>query len=341
MKIIRAMWRAAAFMATVVVGSLTSQAEAMPPETGFPELSRRVPLFEPQLTSRHWEVRYSLLGELDGQDDETRRALEVLMKDPNDRVANQAQVRWLYEFIEVDRSLFRPEVYLQWPRGTPKIPKDQWRQAMLDHVLGRSIQEDLCGTCTSPGLAVLDESVMSHRVGKSPLDQVVGAPDTQVVLRDDADMANPVEVVGMLGAAEDAEVIKPFGESTNPYLAWKTAVALVRLGDRKSADAILMRIATGKRDDGNLYYVIEALDTMRRLKHPAFEETVVKVWEETTDEAKKLADGQILHSGGQTSPCWPLWRSQASCDDDERDLQAIGFGRLMARYDTNVYEGIP
>lgn len=276
--------QAAAFMAAAFVVTLVGAAQSQQPDSAFPELSRRIPLFKEQLTSGHHRVRYALLGELDGQDDETRRALELLIGDANKAVANQAQVRWLQKFIEVDRSLFRPEVYLPWPRGTPEIPKDKWRQVMLDHVLGRAIHEDLCGTDAIRGLASLDESVMDsvEDVGKEAARAIY-----------EAEMANPVTVVGMLGTAEDAKTIKPFGDSQNPYLAWKTAVALVRLGDRESADAILMRVATGERDDGKLYYVIKALDTMRRLKNPAFGETVVKVWEDTTDEAKKLADGRM------------------------------------------------
>jgi hypothetical protein len=100
-------------------------------QSDFPRLAARVPHFAERLRSTRWQVRYALLGELGGRDAETKRALELLARDRNEAVANQALVRYVRQFVEVDRTLFRPEVYFR---------EGPWRQdakgrALVDQCL--------------------------------------------------------------------------------------------------------------------------------------------------------------------------------------------------------------
>jgi hypothetical protein len=222
---------------------------------GFETLTKRVDRLEERLASSHARVRYALALELRGRDVETRRALETLIADKDVEVANQAQVIWLGSFAEVDRKVFRPEVYLPHRFSLDGLTPQQARATTLAYVLGRKDDECFHGNDAEPGLAVLDPSK-----------------------KDDPEMARPVELVGLLGSAEDVSAVAPFSASANDYVALAAAKAMLRLGDRDKAAAALAQLA-GRDPKEHLYYVTEALRVMQEMKHPAFKDHVLKVWE--------------------------------------------------------------
>ncbi|UCE65074.1 MAG: hypothetical protein JSU85_09335 [Candidatus Zixiibacteriota bacterium] len=76
----------------------------------FPGLSMRIPYFIERLHSNRWQVRYCLLYDLSERDAEKKRVLELLINDENNKVAQQAHMAYL-GFIDIDKTLFRPELY--------------------------------------------------------------------------------------------------------------------------------------------------------------------------------------------------------------------------------------
>lgn len=205
----------------------------------FPRLSGRVPHFEKRLKSTRWQVRYCLLGALDGTDAESRRALELLCRDENDAVASQALHRYERNFIQIDRTLFRPELYFRVTQFLGRTP-----------ATGR----DLVDRCLA-------------RLQTAEKDATQGA-------RAGYDLVHLITVVGVLGTAEDATQLHRFLDSENDYVALHTARAVIRLGDTEKGTEALVRLA--KREPAkHLHYVTRALRLLKELEHPQFKPTLV------------------------------------------------------------------
>src|SRR4051812_39916049 len=75
------------------------------------KLGQRISFLDERLTSKRWQVRYALVGELTGADAATKAALETLIVDENETVAHQALMKYL-DFLEIDKKLFKAEKYL-------------------------------------------------------------------------------------------------------------------------------------------------------------------------------------------------------------------------------------
>ena len=71
-----------------------------------------IPYLEQRLDSGIWQVRYSLLSDLNGHDEDTKQIFEKLLKDENDSVRNQTLVRYLHNFVYVNKELFNPIDFL-------------------------------------------------------------------------------------------------------------------------------------------------------------------------------------------------------------------------------------
>ena len=99
------------------------------------ELTQRIPFFTQRLNCARWEVRYCLLGELTGRDSETKQTLEILIHDKNRMIANQALVRYLHNFVNVDPRLFDPTLLLPQRISKTDLTEDQSKQALVDYSL--------------------------------------------------------------------------------------------------------------------------------------------------------------------------------------------------------------
>jgi len=235
----------------------------------FPLLERRIPCFRERLTSPRWEVRYCLLGELDGRDEDTKRALEFLREDENPPVAEQAQARYLIEFVNADRSRFRPDLYI----FVQQPLTGEERRGIVDYVLGR-------------GPYPFGE--LPHDVGRQlpRLDQA-GMKDAG---KNDPGLANSIVLVGMLGEESDADALAPFLESENDYVVLETAKALIRLGDREPAlDALRALAAKDPRE--HLPYITRSLAVMREMGE--------KDWRDRAENALARVD-----AAGNIQPNW-------------------------------------
>ena len=210
-------------------------------ETGqFPDLSKRIPYLMERLHSDRWKVRYCLLGDLKGRDIETKRVLETLMGDENKSVANQATVRYLYSFVDIDKTLFKPELYFYGKVG------DGFPEPGL---LSEERYDDLAENCI-------------HHLKSVPLDITSIYPI--------------LTVVGILGKPSDAEVLYPFLQSTNDYVIFGAAKAVIRLGDKKKGTEALQRLA-GKDPSKHLHYVAQALYALKEMQYPELETIVIDV----------------------------------------------------------------
>lgn len=88
------------------------------------DVSERVPgviesieFFEQRLNSPIWQIRYCLLGDLDRGTQEEKAILEKLISDESRNVRNQALVRYIRNYVEIDRKLVeeRLEDFYAWP----------------------------------------------------------------------------------------------------------------------------------------------------------------------------------------------------------------------------------
>ena len=86
--------RLAAFLLSGLALAPVFAAERTPPS-----LAGRIPFLDQRLQSPRWEVRYFLACQLDGRDDETKGAIETLIRDKHQGVANQALVRYVNSFV--------------------------------------------------------------------------------------------------------------------------------------------------------------------------------------------------------------------------------------------------
>jgi len=222
----------------VILAGLAAMPAAMAEEQDFPHLSARVPYFGERLKSTRWQVRYCLLGELDGRDAETKRALELLSRDGNESVANQALVRYESNFVRIEKSLFRPEVYF------------------------RGIQ--ILGCEPASGVDLVDRCLASLR------------PPAKAPERHSPTMVRAITVVGILGARAHSAQLERFLDSENDYVALHAAMALIRLGDTEKGAGALVRLA--KRDPAkHLPYITQALQFLKEIEHPEFKPALLHV----------------------------------------------------------------
>ncbi|UCE65071.1 MAG: hypothetical protein JSU85_09320 [Candidatus Zixiibacteriota bacterium] len=205
----------------------------------FPDLPKKIPYFMERLYSNRWKVRYGLLHDLTRRDIETKRILETLMRDEKKNVANQATVRYLHNFVDIDKSLFKPELYFISRPGDefpePDLLNEERHDALVEYCLRR-----------------LDTAQL-----------------------DDPSMYRNLTVVGILGKPGDAEALYPFLESTNSYVAIGATKAVVRLGERKKGmEAFRRRVWDLSK---NPFYSSEALYALKEMQDPDLEGIVNKI----------------------------------------------------------------
>jgi hypothetical protein len=249
----------------LVAGSLCMPVAVSAQET-FPDLERRIPHLTQRLRSNRWEARYCLLGELTRRDPETKRALETLVADRDERVANQAIVRYVKNFLRIEKTLFRPGIYLRSNGpvyGFPEVVSDG---ALVDHCLGRRelprAEGDQHGEVRR-ALPVLDPAKV-----------------------DDPRMDHSLTVVGILGKPEDAAALSPFLKSPNDYVVLEAARAVIRLGDRAKGVEALCRLADLDPVEHS-FYVTEALRVLKEVDHPGLKAMVLRVLS-TLDRGKGI-----------------------------------------------------
>ena len=225
-------------------------------EQTLPELSKRVPYLEQRLHSTRWEVRYYLLGNLAGRDSETKRVIEILVRDQHKGVANQALVRYVNNFVNIDKGIFRSELYVPEQFPVTDLPEKAPEKALVDYCLGRGKIEPKGGfrhDDMRPALPVLNPT-------KS----------------DDPRMYETLTIVGILGNPEDAKALYPFLESTNDYVALGAAKALIRLGDRTKGVEALSRL-TERNPSKHLFYVTQALYALKEIGQPELRTMTLRV----------------------------------------------------------------
>lgn len=222
-----------------------------------PSLTGRIPFLEQRLHSKRLEVRYYLACQIDGRDDETKRVIETLIQDKHQGVANQALVRYVNNFVRIDRTLFNAKVYTPGRFPVTDLPEKEPSKALVDYCLGRrSIAPSggFCGGDMQPIIEVLDPRKT-----------------------DDPRNHESLTIVGILGQPEDAPLLYPFLESTNDFVVIGAAKALLRLGDKEKALKALVRLI-GQDARTHLFYVTEALYVLREVEHPEYRSLVLRVF---------------------------------------------------------------
>lgn len=222
----------------------------------LPELSKQVPYLTQRLQSKRWEVRYSLVNNLKGRDLETKQALEMLVQDEHKSVANQALVLYLYGFVDINKTLFKPELYVPGKFPIEDLPDDDSSSALVDYCLGRSdiprkgrfMRHDM-----QPVILVLDPAHLDH-----------------------PRMDNALTIVGILGKPDDAKTLYPFLQSTNDYVALVAAKAVILLGDKQKGLEALCRLTEGDPSK-HLHYITAAFHALKEMKHPELEAMVIRV----------------------------------------------------------------
>jgi hypothetical protein len=260
-----ALWTAALSAVLSLSGCGTSPARKDMPSTNgrLPELRGRaedgrtsIAFLDQRLASNRWQVRYGLQGELNGRDSRTKGLLEILARDSNPRVANQALRRYMLQFTEVDRSVFDPQVFVGGKSPVPTILKrDHARAVLLAYCLGQVKIEEPSGFRCSIG---------------GDLPTLVAADSA------DANVADTIAVVGMLGGPKDAAALHPFAASENDYVALTAAQALFRLGDEDKSRETLERLIA-REVTKHLHYITEALHVLKEIDRRAFEASVPPV----------------------------------------------------------------
>lgn len=205
----------------------------------FPDLAKSIPCLVERLRSNRWQVRYGLLHDLTGRDVETKRALETLMRDENKSVANQATVRYLYGFVDIDKSLFKPAIFFYGK------PDDEFSALGL---LSEGRQDALVEKCLG-------------RLKSAKLD--------------DPGIYGTLTVVGILGNRSEAKALYPFLESSNEFVASIAAQAVVRIGDREKGIEAFKRLAM---DPSKKHFSSTgALYALQELQDPELEGIVNKI----------------------------------------------------------------
>jgi len=243
----------AALLALFGSNAVSSEAADAAAEEAFPDLSKRVPYLTQRLQSTRWQVRYYLLLDLKGRDSQTKRAQETLVRDEHEGVANQATVRYVNNFVNIKKTLFRPGLYAPGRFPIADLPEDDPDRALVDYCLARSEIPRRPRDDMRPVLPVLDPAQS-----------------------DNPRMHETLTIVGILGRPEDARALYPFLQSTNDYVAFGAAKAVIRLGDKSKGVEALCRLA-GKDPSEHLYYVTEALHALREMDHPDLKSMALRI----------------------------------------------------------------
>jgi hypothetical protein len=179
-----------------------------------------------------------------------------LIRDKHQGVANQALVRYVNNYVNIDRALFDPKVYVPGRFPVTDLPEEEPGKALVDYCLGRR--------------AIVQKGGFRG----DDMQPVVGVLDPKT--RDAPTNYESLTIVGILGQSGDATLLYPFLESTNDYVVLGAAKALLRLGDRAKALEALVRL-TEKDARKHLYYVTEALYALREVEHPEYRSLVLRV----------------------------------------------------------------
>ncbi|MDH3251570.1 MAG: hypothetical protein OEM41_02195 [Ignavibacteria bacterium] len=229
---------------------------AVTAQQAFPELSKRVPYLTQRLRSARWQVRYYLLRDLTRRDLDTKRALETLVRDEHRGVATEAMVRYVNNFVDVQKVLFKPELYVPGRFPMADLPEEDPDRALVDYCLARREIQRKGGfrhDDMQPVLPVLDSA-----------------------RSDNPRMHETLTIVGILGSPKDAEALYPFLQSSNDYVALGAAKAVIRLGDKTKGLEALCRL-TEKDPSKHLYYVTEALYVLKEMDHTELKTMVLRV----------------------------------------------------------------
>lgn len=230
------------------------------------ELSKQVPYLTQRLQSTRWQVRYYLLHDLTGRDVETKHVLETLVRDEHKGVANQALVRYVNNFVDIDKGLFNPRLYVPGRFPITDLPAGEVSEALVDYCLGRR--------------------EIPRKGGFRGHDMQATLPVLDATSLDDPRMHETLTIVGVLGKPKDAKALYPFLESTNDYVVLGAAKAVIRLGDKKKGMAALRRLTT-KAPANHLYYVTEALHVLKEMQDPELEAMTIRVLS-SVDRAEEL-----------------------------------------------------
>ena len=167
-----------------------------------------IPYLEQRLESSIWQVRYSLLGELNGHDILTKQLLETLIKDEHSMVRNQAIVHYLNQFVYINKELFEPFTSLRLSSMylSDRLPKanDEWLEVCLSRI---------------------DTSTSSNFI-------IPAEPNDIINKLDNPNFSEAsITTIGILGDNDDAKALYPYLESTNDFLALCAAKSVIRLGE--------------------------------------------------------------------------------------------------------------
>jgi hypothetical protein len=205
----------------------------------YPDLSKKIPYLMERLYSDRWKARYCLVGDLTGRDAETKHVLEKLIRDENNHVAFHALVPYLNAFVDIEKSLFKPELYFISRTGDefpePDLLNEKRHDALVEYCLRRLKSAKL----------------------------------------DDPGIYRFLTVVGILGKPADAEALYPFLESTNSYVASGATKAVIRLGDRKKGMEAFRRFAWDP--SRSPFYSTRALYVLKEMQDPELEAIVNKI----------------------------------------------------------------
>ncbi|MEN8254852.1 MAG: hypothetical protein ABFR33_05215 [Verrucomicrobiota bacterium] len=89
-------------------------------------------------------------------------------------------------------------------------------------------------------------------------------------------VAENIQVIGIIGNPDDASVLTPYLESSNPYVVQAAAVALVRLGHKNEGVYALRGIVDQVGTPETLYYLVNSLRLLAEIDSEYFRDTIVE-----------------------------------------------------------------
>ncbi len=225
----------------------------------YPELCKNIPYFAEKLNSDYWQVPYMLISKLHDRLASRERLISMvdLSRHKNPKVAHYAQL-WL----------------LSHPFGRPGI-----RQAVP--VLLHTYDTDPKGTFYQFAHSGRDE-ILAYFAGDRPAisaklkdGKMKTIPQLDPAKKDDAELGGPVELIGLYSPEQGdnkkwIKKLKPYVQSTNPYILLRLAKAFRRLGDKQQAENILEIVARQPFRQGYASYNRQALKRMKQTLHPNF-----------------------------------------------------------------------
>jgi HEAT repeat protein len=175
--------------------------------------------------------------------------LETLVQDKNEKVAQQATVRYVNSFMHLKAGLIKPQLLI--PHSMTKRPdmSDKAKiRAVIDYCLGtRPYPEQ---TRHGPSLKVLEDKNWN---------------EPRIV--------TTINLVGLFGEPNDAAKLLPALRSENDYVLLNAAKALHRLGHKKPAVEALKKLA--KKDVGHhLFYVTEAIYALKEIGDDSYQDLI-------------------------------------------------------------------